>query len=37
MINWFNHLYPYSNLHELNLDWVIATVKNGEKEIADFI
>lgn len=37
MIDWFNHLYPYSNLHELNLDWVIATVKNGEKEIADFI
>ena len=37
MINWFNHMYPYGNLHELNLDWVIATVKNGEKEIADFI
>lgn len=37
MINWFMHMYPYSNLHELNLDWVIATVKHGEKEIADFI
>ena len=37
MINWFCHMYPYGNLHELNLDWVIDTVKKGEKEIADFI
>ena len=37
MINWFCHMYPYGNLHELNLDWVIDTVKRGEKEIADFI
>ena len=37
MINWFAHMYPYTNFHELNLDWVIATVRNGEKEIADFI
>ena len=29
--------FPFTNFHELNLDWVIATVKNGEKEIADFI
>ena len=37
MINWFAHMYPYTNFHELNLDWVIATVRHGEKEIADFI
>lgn len=37
MINWFCHMYPYGNFHELNLDWVIATVKHGEKEISDFI
>ncbi len=23
MINWFEHLYPYTNVHELNLDWII--------------
>lgn len=37
MINWFCHMYPYGNLHELNLDWVIDTVKRGEQDIANFI
>ena len=37
MINWFNHCYPYTNFHELNLDWVIMTVKKGEADIKDFI
>lgn len=26
-MNWFEHEYPYSNFHELNLDWVIKEVK----------
>lgn len=30
------HLYPYSNMHELNLDWIIAEVKAGRKDIEDF-
>lgn len=29
----FFHEYPYSNLHELNLDWVIKTVKNLDKKV----
>ena len=37
MINWFNHCYPYTNFHELNLDWVIYTVKKGEADIKNFI
>lgn len=37
MINWFGHCYPYSNFHELNLDWVIYTVKKGEADIKNFI
>ena len=26
-MNWFEHEYPYTNFHELNLDWVIKRVK----------
>ena len=37
MINWFDHLYPYTNFHELNLDWVLATLKHGENDIKNFI
>lgn len=37
MINWFEHLYPYTNVHELNLDWILGTVKAGEREIKNFI
>ncbi len=22
-VNWFQHEYPYTNFHELNLDWII--------------
>lgn len=32
----FLHKYPYSNLHELNLDWLIAAVKELAAEIHDF-
>ena len=28
----FNHLFPYSNFHDLNLDWVLNTVKRIEAE-----
>ena len=28
MVNWFNHLYPYTDVHELNLDWVIEQIKD---------
>lgn len=35
MINWFNHLYPYTNVHELNLDWVIAEFKKVHDELAE--
>lgn len=27
MVNWFGHGYPYTNFHELNLDWIIEQVK----------
>ena len=33
MMNWFSHRYPYSDLHELNLDWIIDTVKNLENKV----
>lgn len=36
MVNWFNHLYPYSNVHELNLDWIINSFKAFGKELEEF-
>ena len=32
----FNHEWPYSDLHELNLDWIIAEVKRLKDEMHDF-
>ena len=29
----FNNKYPYSDFHELNLDWVLETVSNLEKRV----
>ena len=26
MFNWFKHNYPYTNFHELNIDWVIERI-----------
>ena len=33
MMNWFSHCYPYSDLHELNLDWIIDHFKEFIDEI----
>lgn len=33
----FWNKYPYSNLHDLNLDWIIAKLKEQEETIKDFI
>ena len=27
MFNWFKHDYPYTNFHELNIDWVIERIR----------
>lgn len=24
----FNHLFPYTNMHDINLDWIISTIKS---------
>ena len=37
MINWFGHEYPYSNFHELNLDWIINTIKKLVDEVNNFV
>lgn len=36
-MNWFEHEYPYSNLHELNLDWVLKTINQLRDDMAKFI
>ena len=36
-MNWFTHRYPYSNLHELNLDWIIDEFVKVHKELEDTI
>ena len=32
MSNFFNK-YPYTDFHELNLDWILSTVKQLETEV----
>ncbi|MBO7677268.1 MAG: hypothetical protein J6S49_07120 [Erysipelotrichaceae bacterium] len=29
--------YPYTNFHEMNLDWIIRVIKNLEKSMNDFV
>lgn len=36
-MNIFEHDYPYSNLHEINLDWVIKTILNLRREMQYFV
>lgn len=33
----FNTSWPYTNFHELNLDWILETLKKQDAAIADFI
>ena len=33
----FNNKYPYSDFHELNLDWVISQINNLSEEMKNFI
>lgn len=33
----FWNKYPYSNLHDLNLDWIVAKIKDQEETIKTFI
>lgn len=33
----FNTRWPYTNFHELNLDWILDTLKKQDAAIADFI
>ena len=35
MINW--HLYPYTDLHEMNLDWIIDVVKELDQRVDDIV
>lgn len=35
--NLFNHEYPYTDFHELNLDWIINTIKKLEHGFNDFV
>lgn len=29
----FNHLFPYSNLHDINLDWIISIIKSVDPAV----
>lgn len=33
----FTEKFPYSNFHDLNLDWILETLKNLESTMQDFI
>ena len=30
-------IFPFTNLHELNLDWLVQTVKRLETELTKFV
>lgn len=32
-MGFFDHLFPYTNFHELNLDWILRKLKLFEKEV----
>ena len=36
-MNWFRNKYPYTDFHELNLDFVLSTLMEMDKEIQNFI
>lgn len=36
MFEWLN-TYPYTDFHELNLDWIIKAIKRLSKELTDFV
>ena len=33
----FGHMFPYSNLHELNIDWMLNAVKELEGKVSDLL
>lgn len=33
----FAHLYPYSNFHDLNLDWILNVLKDWEARLEQFV
>lgn len=33
MVQWFEHMFPYTNIHELNLDWMIKHFNEFIQEI----
>ena len=32
----FNHLYPYTDTHELNLDWILSTIRSLKLQMDEF-
>lgn len=37
MFNWLNNLFPYSDLHSLNLDWILSKMKETTAQAAKAI
>ena len=33
----FQHLYPYSNFHDLNLDWILAAFREMQTQLQQFV